>query len=136
MKKILLLIAIIVTLVLALTAYFGADTLISINALSIVPFALFFVIGVTGVGEVRFKDEEDGKLSKEECSLPVKTVAKIRHAGGFACLIGCIPELFLVFFVAGFPKVLFSLVTLIVFFALAWKVRTFELAKALKENGK
>jgi len=136
MKKIILLIAIAITASLSVSAYLFADTLVSVSAFSIAPLALFFIIGVMGAGDVRFKDDEDDKLTKEECSLPIKTVAKIRHSRGLAVLVGCIPELFLVFLVSGFPKILFSINVFILFAAFSWKVYTFELSRALKENEK
>ena len=134
MKKILLLLAAIICAVLITAASLLGSALVSINALSIVPFALCFVMGVAGIGDVRFKDDEDDKLTKDECSLPIKEVARIRHSKGLACLIGCLPEIFLVFFVDGALKIIFAFLALILFFALAWQVYAAEMKKVLKNQ--
>ena len=134
MKKILLLLTAVVCAVLITAASLLGSALVSINALSIVPFALFFVIGVAGIGDIRFKDDEDDKLTKDECFLPIKEVARIRHSKGLACLIGCLPEIFLVFFVGGALKIVLACLALILSFSLAWQVYSAEMKKALKNQ--
>lgn len=136
MKKILFLSAAVLSaLLIALASFFGSG-LVSINAFSLCPFVLFFVIAVTGIGNVRFKDEEDDKLTKEECSLPIKTVAKIRHSSGIAVLIGCIPELFLIFFLEGILKAALSVAVMILSFLLMRAVYSYEMKKALTNTEK
>ncbi len=85
---------------------------VGIDMLSVCPFALFFVTFVMGVGDVRFKDDEDDKLTKEECSLPMKKVAQLRHDRGLTYMLACIPEVFLVFFVQGIAKVIIAAVVM------------------------
>lgn len=131
MKKILIIIAAVITVLLVFAVSVGGNALVSINAFSLCPFVLCFVIAVAGIGDIRFKDEEDGGLTKEECSLPIKAVAKIRHTRGLACIIFFIPEVFLIFITSGITKIILSLIIMALVFLIPGAVYRAEMKKAL-----
>ena len=134
MKKILLPSAAVIGGILTLIASLFGEKLISITAFSIIPFALFFITAIAGTGDMRFKDDEDDKLTKDECSLPIKEVARIRHNRGLARLIGCRPEIFFIFFFGGILKAVLSLVAFILSALLASLVYAADMKKAQKNK--
>lgn len=136
MKKVLFPIAALIAAALIVTASLLGVGKISLNAYSAAPFALLFVLAVSGIADIRFKDDEDDKLSKDECSLSIKEVARIRHTRGLACMMGCLPELFLIFFLDGILKIGISLAVMGIAYLFSRKVYDIELRKALGKEGK
>ena len=136
MKRLIILLFIITSVFLSLIGYFYADSLTSVSILSVFPFAFFFISFTSAIAGIRFKDEEDGKLSREECSLPIREVARIRRTSGSAYFIGCVSEAFLIFFVGGILKLLSALAAFILSFIFSRIIYAYELRRALEKVDK